>query len=204
MSRRDHARSVTPEERGESVAVADVEEPPRGSRGQHDLTLGMHGGAELHRRGQVHDEPRVDLMLDDRHAHVRLRRPGSDAPVDQAHVVALHVTAAVTRFTAGTRDEPLVVAAEQPVEPPGHQQFEAVQDVPAVPGALAGLRADAAVGGHGSSTAGAEGVPRRSAVAPASTTTATELRTAAGGAAMTRTASSVSTAAVAAAGRRPG
>ena len=92
------------------------EEPERGRGREREVALLAARGAEVEARGAVDDEPGLELAVGDRVAHVGRVRPGRQAPVDAAHVVARLVQPGVARFAARTTHVALVVAVEQAVE----------------------------------------------------------------------------------------
>ncbi len=76
------------EDGAEAVLVARRQESDAGRRGNGDLGLVVGGGAELHRRRHVDDEPGGQVPVGDLLANVCLAGARRDVPVDAAHVVA--------------------------------------------------------------------------------------------------------------------
>ena len=72
----------------EAVLIARRQESDTGRRGGGDLGLVVGGGAELHRRRHVDDEPSRQVAIGDLFANVGLACARRDVPVDATHVVA--------------------------------------------------------------------------------------------------------------------
>ena len=102
--------------RGDPVARARGEEPERGRSREREVPLLTAGGAEVEAGGAVHDEPRLELAIRDRVAHVGDVGARGQAPVDPAGVVTRLIEPGVAGLAAGPAHVSLVVAVEQAVE----------------------------------------------------------------------------------------
>jgi hypothetical protein len=127
-ARRDHhVDLVAVEERADAVAVA--REHAREHR--HEIVrhraLAHLARAEVHRRGEVEQEPGVDVAVLVVLAHVRRLQARGDVPVDVAHVVVVLVLAQVGEVEAEAAEEGAVVAVQQPVQTANHRPLELLQ-----------------------------------------------------------------------------
>jgi hypothetical protein len=112
----------------EAVADPARQEADRADRGHHQVALLHRGGAEVHAGRQVGQHPGLQFPVGDQVPHVRDGRAGGHRPVHPPDVVlAGHVDPAVAELAAGAREEALVGAVQQPVQPPDDGQFEPAQ-----------------------------------------------------------------------------
>src|SRR5205807_9338508 len=79
----------------DAVAAAATEEADGGGRGQGEVALGGVGGAELHRRRSVDQQPRLQLAVGDGVADMDDAAAGRERPVDLADIVARLVLASL-------------------------------------------------------------------------------------------------------------
>ena len=96
------------------------------------------GRAEVHRPGQVEQEPGGDLSILLKLAHMRHLQARGDVPVDVAHVVVRLVLAQVGKVDAKAPEQRAVIALQQAVQAPDHGPFEAAQDTLGVDAARRG------------------------------------------------------------------
>ena len=94
--------------------------------GEHDVLVPLHR-PEVHRRGEVEQQPGGDLAVFGVLAHVRDVGARGDVPVDVAQVVAELVLAQVRDVDAGAAEHRPVVALQASVQTPQHPPLEAAQ-----------------------------------------------------------------------------
>ena len=111
----------------DAVRSAQGQEPDRAHRDEREVSLLALRGAEVEAGRPVDDDPRLELAVGDRVAHVRDVGAGGEVPVDAPDVVTDDVLASFARLGARCRDEPEVVALEQPVEAAVHLELEEPQ-----------------------------------------------------------------------------
>ncbi len=105
--------------------VADGERDPFG-----DIGLPALGGAELHRRRRVEDEPRDEHALGELDAHVCLPCARRHVPVDSADVVTRDVRTNLNELRSLAVQRRAVVAREQAFHPARERQVERAQQGP--------------------------------------------------------------------------
>ena len=99
--------------------MADRERNPFG-----DVGLTALGGAEVHRRGGVEDEPGDEHALGELDAHVRRAGARGDVPVDPADVVAGLVRPHLLQLGADAGERGAVVAGQQAVDATADRELE--------------------------------------------------------------------------------
>ena len=87
------------------------------------------GGAELHRRRGVENEPGDEHALGKMDAHVRLARAGRDVPVDPAHVVPGRIGADLGELGADPQHGGPVVTGQEPFDPAADGDVEGAEQL---------------------------------------------------------------------------
>jgi hypothetical protein len=138
-ARRDHRVDlVAVEQRSDAVAV------PREQARQHRDEVGGHRAlahlarAEVHRRGEIEQEPGVDVAILVVLAHVRRLQARGDVPVDAAHIVVVLVLAQVGEVQAEAAEQRAVIAMQEAVKTAYDRPFQLLQKLFKIPRWLPG------------------------------------------------------------------
>ena len=116
------------ENRTHPVAVAGQQPGQRGDEIDQHGPLQALGGAKIHRRAEIEQEPGRDFTVFDILADVGRVHPGGDIPIDVANVVFGLIFAQVGKIHPVAVEQAAVVALKQAIQPADDLPVEALED----------------------------------------------------------------------------